>query len=126
MGNELVRSIPTDVPVGSNAKTSGTNAAVAITFPAIATRAIIIDSIVWSYGGTPTGGKLTVAHGATTVLEVDITASGPGALPLNLSADINEQVVVTLGAGGSGVVGKLNVFAHSEPLSHSRAGSTAS
>lgn len=73
-----------------------------------------IDWATWSYSGVPTGGRLTIAIGSTTVFDIDITAGGPGHIrfdpPLyNPSQTLNEAVTGTLYAGGSGVVGKLTI-----------------
>ncbi len=62
-----------------------------------------------SYGATPTGGRLLVAVGGTTVFSTDITAAGPG--PRNpywvFPADV--AVVFTVLAGGAGIISRLNV-----------------
>lgn len=73
-----------------------------------------IDWIRWSYDGTPTGGKITVAIGGVTVEEFDITSGGPGIMrykgPLYDPAQtLNQAVVVTLASGGGSVTGKLLV-----------------
>lgn len=71
--------------------------------------------VYWSYSGNPTGGKLTLEDvSGTTVLEVDITAGGPGFLPFSppiRNAAANTALIVTLAAGGSGITGKLAVNA---------------
>jgi hypothetical protein len=96
---------PNDTGVG------GANAAVAITFAALADRTHIIWQIDWSYSGAPTGGALTITDGGTTVFQVDISAAGPDSIIFAppKKAKLNSAVVVTLAAGGAGVVGKLNV-----------------
>lgn len=74
----------------------------------------VIDTVYWSYDAAPTGGKLTVTNGTIT-LEWDITAAGPGYLPLRMADDegfdggVNTAVTITLTAGGAGIAGKLNV-----------------
>lgn len=66
----------------------------------------------WSYSGTPTGGKVTIKRGTTTIDEVDVTASGPGYLPLNgLETAYNEALAATIAAGGSGIIGKVCIRA---------------
>jgi hypothetical protein len=70
----------------------------------------VIHNIQWSYSAAPTGGKLTVQVGAgpTTVLDLDITAAGPGGYNLVIPGGMSEQIIVGLAAGGS-TVGKLNI-----------------
>jgi hypothetical protein len=81
--------------------TSTANAAAVLTLPASQLR-----HIIWSYSGTPTGGGIDINVAATgTGPKIDITAGGPGFLPLgNLGSSAFQ---ITLKAGGSGVVGKL-------------------
>ena len=69
----------------------------------------IISGVWWSYSGTPTGGRLLVQAGGQTFLDVDITAGGPGFLPIDppVSLAAGTQLTVTLKAGGSGVTGKV-------------------
>jgi hypothetical protein len=74
----------------------------------------VVDWIAFSYDGTPTGGKLTVAFGSTTLLELDIAAAGPHFLdfshrPLyNPAMTKNEALTITLAAGGASVAGKVS------------------
>lgn len=95
------------------------NALIDSHFPAAATAAVVtlaaiefkrrvVARIVWSYSAAPTGGKLTIT-GEGTTFEFDITAAGPGSLPLCYVGAENTAVVVTLASGGGTVVGKLNV-----------------
>lgn len=67
----------------------------------------VLNKIIWSYSDAPTGGRLTVIDGATTVLDIDITNGGPGALTLMEPMAINSAMVITLASGGGAVVGKL-------------------
>lgn len=71
-------------------------------------RGSIAGLTTFSYSAAPTGGRLTVKDGATTLFDVDITAAGPGPLPLVYTGSVNTALTVTLAAGGSGVIGKLN------------------
>lgn len=70
--------------------------------------------VAWSYSAAPTGGKLTIAIGATTKLEVDIIAGGPGFIrfepPLTNEGAGTSNVVITLAAGGGTVVGKVTAL----------------
>jgi hypothetical protein len=99
-------------------------------FPAAATAAVVtiaavadsgttktihcVRRISCSYNAAPTGGRLTVVAGSTTLMDIDITASGP--LVIDFDQDnlltnntSNEAVVVTLASGAGAVVGKLSV-----------------
>ena len=71
----------------------------------------MLDSIQWSYSGSPTSGNLKVEDGSgTTVFSIDVTAAGPGffAFAPALAGRANTALIVTLAAGGSGVSGKVN------------------
>lgn len=84
------------------------NAAAVLTLSKLENSRIVLSRIIWSYNNaTPTGGKITVTGGETT-FEFDITAGGPGSIPLIYVGTENTDVVITLAAGGSGVTGKLN------------------
>lgn len=89
---------------------TATNAAATLTYAAAGSGVShVIGGIVFSYSGTPTGGSLTITDGGVTVFSVDITASGPGPIvfPRPMKFAANSAVVVTLAAGGSGIVGKV-------------------
>lgn len=73
-----------------------------------------IDEIAYSYSGGTVTGRLTIVIGSTTYLDIDIVATGPGQIyfPKGLfdgAVTKNVAATVKLYAGGSGVVGKLNV-----------------
>ena len=91
------------------------NAAAVITIAADAENFWAISRIDWSYSGTPTGRKLTVEFGSTKLLDIDIRSSGHGYYDLKFpdllhnSFTKNEDAVITLAAGASGVIGKLTV-----------------
>ena len=71
-----------------------------------------LRGVAWSYEATPAGGNLKVEDDNITVFSVDITAAGPGFLPLCLRSSPGKLLRVTLSAGGSGVSGKVNVLQH--------------
>lgn len=105
-------SVPQRVRAGANSVTSSTNANGVLTkaAPGAGLRWAFGVQLYWSYSGTPTGGRITVVVGSTTVMDFDITAGGPGFMPLPIMhGDANEAVVVTIYAGGSGVVGKAGL-----------------
>lgn len=85
------------------------NADAVITLAAMADEIHVLDQLWFSYSGTPTGGRLIITIGGVTKLDLDVTQSGPGPLPLSRmnGGKVNEAVVITLKAAGAGVVGKL-------------------
>jgi hypothetical protein len=100
---------PNDIAV------STANANATVTYAAVANRSHVIDGIFWSYtGGTLTTGRVTVTVGGTTVFDTDITAVGPGYQGFNsgMRSQPNQNMVITLYAGGTAVVGKLVISGH--------------
>lgn len=91
--------------------TAAPNTAVIITLQGGVSRHEIAGSIVWSYSADPTDGRLTVAGGGFG-LDIDITVGGPGFIPFYVPehASDDTNIVITLAAGGAGIVGKLNVL----------------
>lgn len=82
--------------------------AAVITLAAIEKQSYHIHKIIWSYDTTPTGGLLTVTvNGAEILPGIPITASGPGALSVNITSNDNEAVVITLASGAGTVVGRV-------------------
>lgn len=86
-------------------KTSDANTANTLTLPE---RADKIHWIHFSYSDDPTGGKVTVKSGATTVYEMDVTSGGAGPLAF-VPALEGTSLSVVMAAGGSGIVSKVNV-----------------
>lgn len=91
--------------------------AAVVTLAAVAGKRHHLARIVASYSATPTGGRLTVAFGASTVLDVDVPAAGildiEFASPLR-NPDSNEAVTVTLASGAGAVQGKLTVLSYAK------------
>lgn len=88
---------------------AGANQAVTITIAAVATEKHVLDWVQWSYSAAGAG-SLSITVDGTTVMQLDITAAGPGSLDLSAApiyGAINEAVVITL-AAVTGAVGKLN------------------
>ncbi len=107
---------PVEAPNPSNAKTSSANASVSITLPAIGGMRHVLSWICWSYSADPTGGRCYVQDGADTILDFDVTAGGPGALPVpDIPGSIGSTMTITLTAGGAGVTGKLNIYSRTSP-----------
>ena len=86
------------------------NTAATKTIAAVATARHVLTKLVWSYSGAPTGGRLTVVDGATTVFDIDISAAGPGSIGLMAPMSLNSAMAVTLAAGGVGITGKLQFY----------------
>jgi hypothetical protein len=91
--------------------TAAVNTAVVATFGAVAGMRHNLIGCTVSYSAAPTGGRLTVADGGTTVYDVDIIAGGPTPIPLpagGIVGTVGNAMTVTLAAAGAAVVGKLN------------------
>lgn len=104
------------VPVTETASTpvSGTaaaNTAVTLTINGVAGQTIRITELSFSYSAAPTAGSVTVVVNGVTILQFDITAAGPTAIPLppgGLKCQSGQNAVITLAAAGAAVVGRLN------------------
>jgi hypothetical protein len=92
---------------------NATNAAATVTYAAAgAGKYNVITGVAWSYSAAPTGGNLQIADGANVLLNIDITAAGPGffMFPTPKKGSNNTALTLTLAAGGAGVVGRLSVL----------------
>ena len=95
----------------SDTATSSSNAAGAITYAAVAGMRHALHSLTVSYSGGTATGELKIEDGAgNTVWSVVLPAAGVYHFdfPTPLQGSKNTALVVTLAAGGSGVVGKVN------------------
>lgn len=94
----------------ANLDAPAANTAAVLTYAADPTHQHEFDEIVWSYNAAPTGGRVTITDGGTTVFDMDITAAGPGEIGLRrpLRGAVNSTLVITLAAGGAAATGKLN------------------
>jgi hypothetical protein len=96
--------------------TASSNTATVITITAVTGTAHEIEMLGWSYdaGGTLSGGRLTVESPSGTYLfDINVTAAGAGFIPFSgstLRGASGQAVIITLAAGGSGVVGKVNAI----------------
>lgn len=91
---------------------SGANAAASITLSANAFIEPSISNISYSYSGVPTGGSIKVEDGSgNTIAFWYVVAAGPGNIPLppSLHGTLNNNLIVTIAAGGGSVVGTLLV-----------------
>lgn len=94
--------------------------------PSDTTLVVFILKAICSYSGAPTGGKLEIVErdaGDTTdaniLFSVDIASAG--VTPVNLDYPVNNvnagrKVIARLSAGGSGVIGKVNVLSRTGQL----------
>lgn len=92
--------------------TAAVNTAVVVTVPATALKSNRINSLSVSYNAAPTGGVLTVVVNAVTIFQLDVTATGPTAIPLpdgGLLCANGFAATVTLTAAGAAVAGRVNV-----------------
>jgi parallel beta-helix repeat protein len=77
-------------------------------------RGVLQGAVMWSYSGDPTTGRLTIMGGGFG-LDYDIIVGGPDFVPFYapIKAANSFPILITLHAGGAGIIGKLNlVFAY--------------
>ena len=116
----IVRGRTYGQQVGARARAStndvnapASNTAAVITYSANAISAHYIEGLYWSYSGAPAAGNLKIEDGSgTTVFSLDITAAGPGFLPLEKLGTPNTAMIITLAAGGVGISGKVCIGQH--------------
>src|SRR5438034_1327765 len=93
--------------------TAVAGAAVTITLSGTAGVYHLVHNITWSYSALATTGRITVTDGGASLVDLDIVQNPTDALPntlLPLQSQISSTaMVITLGAGGLTVVGKLVV-----------------
>lgn len=92
---------------------TGNNANAVISVAGIAGKSVRLATLRCSYSAAPTGGRVTISDGTTT-MDFDI----PGAGPFDLGEEVGETVwavgatlTITLFAGGVGITGKINASA---------------
>ena len=95
--------------------TSTANSAATITVAADEEQFWAIDWITASYNAGSPDGTLTVAYGGTTVWEVDIKGEETKHFPFDArplydddSTPKDKALTITLSAGGTSVIGKVN------------------
>lgn len=88
---------------------SSANAIAAITLSAVSGASQQITCITAGYSATPTNGLLTITDGGTERFRIPITVSGPAPISIDARFTSNSAVVVSLSAGGTNVIGYLNV-----------------
>lgn len=91
--------------------------AAVITIPASTGVAHEIEMLAWSYDDTPTGGNLKIeSPSGTKIFEVDITAGGPGFIPLSgscIKGAESQALIITLASGAGSVSGIVNAIRRS-------------
>lgn len=96
----------------ANTATAAANTEVVITLAASANQQRALKQVMAHYSGAPTGGLLTIESPAATVVRrIPVTTTErivdfPGD---GLRFPGNQAVVIRLSAGGSGVIGYLNI-----------------
>ncbi len=95
--------------------TSGVNENCKVDYAAVEGMKHAITGVAWSYvGGTPTG-SLKINEDGHSVFYIDITSAGAGIIAFPLpkkSSAANQPMQIILGAGGTGITGKLSVLNH--------------
>jgi hypothetical protein len=73
-----------------------------------------LAGVEFSYSQIPAGGRLTILDGALLVFDIDITLAGHDRVIFNPPkvGSANTSMTVTLAAGGTGCVGKINALGH--------------
>lgn len=104
-----------------SSRASGVNAAVSFTVRGREGLRVHLTNVVASYvGGAVTGNILIQGANSGRSFDVDIATAGEHVFANNedgLCFARGEDVICTLGAGGAGVTGKLNLTARWEPES---------
>lgn len=97
--------MPTHVPAPN------TDAVVTLAASSDSRERVAIDAIHWSYSNAPAAGVLTVASNGVVLYTLYVTNGGAGFLPFGRGFDGSrgQNLVITLSAGGGGVLGTLNI-----------------
>jgi hypothetical protein len=103
-----------NLPVASGDYATGTNAAAIISLPAAGGgRNHVVTGITCGYSSTPTSGSIKIEDGSgVVVFKAPISSGGSNTInfyPPKIGSS-NTAMIITLAAGGSGVVGDLNVI----------------
>jgi len=95
-----------------NVVVSPANANGVITFGAVAGVRHVVSGFAWSYDADPTGGRITITSGGVALFDMDVTTGGAGKIefPRGKVGGAGLDYVLTIYAGGAGIVGKLNAL----------------
>ena len=102
----------TSAPASHAQTQSATNAVTTITLAATPGQRHRLTMLSVSYSATPSGGNVQVLDGAAPILNLDVAAVGACVVPLpagGIGGTAGQSMTVTLAAGGSGVVGRVNI-----------------
>jgi len=105
----------TPVPSTPVSATAAVNTAVTVTITGVAGQSVRLTALSVSYNAAPTGGAVTVVVNAVTILQLDIAAAGPFAVPLpagGLECQAGQNVVITLAAAGAAVNGRVSAASY--------------
>lgn len=93
-----------------------TNAAAVVTYALVAGKSHYIEEVVAGFSAAPgAGATLKVEDGSGTIIwQVPLPAAilNPLRLPVRKRGTVGTAMIVTLSAGGAGVVGFVNVIDH--------------
>ena len=108
MGDGHVQSLPTSA---LGAATAVANTAVVITLPATEGKRWVVPSLIYSYSNLPgVVGGITMFDGTNTLDWDEVEGSSKQrSFSPHYRGEVNTAVVITLKAGGDGVIGKLNI-----------------
>lgn len=103
-----------NLPVSSGDYATGSNAAAVITLPAAGPgRNHVITGITCGYSSAPTSGSVKIEDGSgNVVFKTPIASAGENTInfyPPKIGGS-NTAMIITLAAGGAGVVGDLNII----------------
>lgn len=98
-------------PADTGKLAQATNGNATVTLAAEAGKIWAMGLVTVGYSDTPTGGLLTIFDGANPIFRVPITQSNPTPVPVYRYGGAGNQMSATLSAGGSGIVGYINVEA---------------
>lgn len=88
------------------------NTAAVVTLAASSGQAYRLTLLAYSYSASPTGGRVTIADGVSTVFDLDVTSTWEvltHLTPGGILITSGNACTITLAAGGAGISGKLNV-----------------
>lgn len=113
-GDSVDLAVERPIPFSADAFVeSAAGGAAAMTITADASRPIVLERVICSYSAAPAAGTtVTVQDGATTVFKQSTVGAGPFEFPIFQHGTKNQNLTVTLSAGGGAVVAYLNVKAY--------------
>jgi hypothetical protein len=96
---------------------SAVNTNITITLPASSGVTHFVTGIIASYSAAPTGGRMQVLDGTTTIFDIDIAITNPAPIMFPDSnppyAVQGSALGIRLASGGATITGRLNAFGRS-------------